>query len=414
MAKHACLIRFRLVNTTRYARSVLALTAAFALSLAAAACSPGNDDSAEDTPQATVGATAPPLTGRPLSTDVTVTTAPPTTAPPAGPPLVAELPWGNFTLAPRIADKLAAGGRLNVVVSLSTVDGGRRAAQFTEGWQRAGAEAAEQFGREINPRVIGPPVADAAEQQATIEALVVSGDIDCLAVQASEAGSFDAAINTAVEAGIPVFTVAGDAPASKRFAHVGLDAVEAGRVAGSLVGQWAVDGSILVRRAALLSGDAASQQSFDLMRGFVAGLAETHSGADWLNEPATAPSWGFDEVTVYNLAEAWTIENSDVDIVFHTDEGLEMIGRVIADQLLYGDMYAVGFGANETIANLIRERAIVAAMSPRFDEQAYLAGQACSGFLLDGVVERGHIVVAPAAYTLDNVDDLDAALSEGS
>lgn len=401
-----------------HSRFISVLAAVLALSLAAAACGPDSDDSigdgAEGTSQTTEPLTAPSIANRPLTTSVTLTTVPPTTEPPAGPPLVAELPWGNFTLAPRIADKLFAGGRLNVVVSLATVDGSHRATQFTEGWQRAGAEAAEQFGREINPRVIGPPVADAAEQQATIEALIASGDIDCLAVEASEADSFAAGIDAAVEAGIPVFTVVGDAPGSKRFAHVGLNAVEAGRAAGSLVGQWALDGSILVRRAALLSGDAANQQSFDLMRGFMAGLSETHSGAEWLNEPATAPSWGFDEVTVYNLAEAWAVENSDVDIVFHTGEGLEMIGRVIADQLLYGDMYAVGFGTNEVIADLIRERAIVAAMSPRFDEQAYLAGRACSGFLLDGVVETGHIVVAPAAYTLDNVDDLDAALSEGS
>ena len=179
-----------------------------------------------------------------------------------------------------------------------------------------------------------------------------------------------------------MFAVGGDSPDSKRFAFYGIDDYAAGETAGSLVGQWAADGGILVRRAAVLTGDAGDQGSFDLMRGFVAGLSEIHSGVEWVNGPADVDSFGFDPFAVHDATEAWVLDNIDADIVFHTDEGLEALARVMADQLLYGDMYAVGFHMSEPVTNYIRERVVVTAMVQGLAEQARRAGAACGDFLL--------------------------------
>ena len=243
---------------------------------------------------------------------------------PDGPPHAAKLAWGNFVLAERIAAKLDAGDPLNFVVSL-TATGATSSASFEHGWAAAAGEVSEQHGVEIDARVIGPNSADVEAQAATIESLIASADIDCLAVEAASPRLLTDVIDLAVDAGIPVFAVGGDSPDSKRFAFYGLDDYAAGETAGSLVGQWAADGGILVRRAGVLTGDAGDQRSFDLMRGFVAGLSEIHSGVDWVNGPADVDSFGFDPFAVYDATEAWVLDNIDADIVFHTDEGLEAL-----------------------------------------------------------------------------------------
>ena len=330
---------------------------------------------------------------------------------PDGPPHVAELAWGNFELAERIAAKLDAGDPLNFVVSLNAT-GAASTASFEHGWAAAAGEVAEQHGVEINARVIGPNSADADVQAATIESLIASADIDCLAVEAANPGLLTDVIDSAVDAGIPVFALGGDSPDSKRFAFYGIDDYAAGQTAGSMVGLWAADGGILVRRAAVLTGDAGDQGSFDRMRGFVAGLSEIHSGVDWVNGPSDVDSFGFDPFAVHDATEAWVLDNIDVDIVFHTDEGLDALSRVMADQLLYGDMYAVGFHMSEPVTNYIRERIVVTAMAQGLAEQARLAGAACGNFLLGGTHDIGHVVIEPVAVTRDNVDEIDWTLPE--
>ena len=360
---------------------------------------PGEDQPGEDQP----GEDQQPAVTEPPEQELTE-------AEPDGPPHVAELAWGNFELSGRISDKLAAGERLNFVVSLAATGEGS-SASFEHGWSQA-AVAAEEYGTEINARVIGPNGADAEAQAATIESLLDTGDIDCLAVEAANPGLLDDAIDAAVDAGVPVFAVGGDSPDSKRFAFYGPDDLEAGRSAGSLVGQWAAYGGILVRVAGVLTGDAGDQGSYDLMRGFVAGLSEIHSGVVWANGPDDVESFGYDPVAVYDETEAWVLNNSDADIVFHPDAGVEHLAAVMAEQLLYGDMYAVAFHMSPKVADYIRERLVVAAMVSRRAEQARLAGVACSDFLLEGAYETGHVVVEPVAVTLDNVEDTDWSLPE--
>lgn len=330
----------------------------------------------------------------------------------AGPPHAAPLAWGNFALAPRIADKLAAGDALNLVVSLTATGEGSPAASFEHGWSRAAAELADRHGVEVNGRVIGPNSADAAAQAGTIASLVASGDIDCLAVEAAAPRLLLDAIDQAVDAGVPAVTVGADTPDSKRFAFYGIDAYAVGEAAGQRVGAWAAEGGILMRRGGVLTGDGADQQSFDAMRGFVDGMSEIHSALEWVNTPADVTSLGFDPFLVYDRTEAWVAENLDVDIVFHTDAGLEALAQVMSDRLLYGDMYAVGMHMSAPIGDYIRERLVVDAVVEGFAEQAYRAGLACGSFLLAGELETGHVTHEPVAVNSDNVDERDWTLPE--
>ena len=392
-------------------RARAAASALIALAIAAASCGGGDDPAAEPgASQAEAPATA---VAEPTPVEASETEAPatavaePTPDPLDGPPYEAGLAWGNFALSERIAAKLEAGEPLNFVVSLTAYGDTNTTEAYEHGWRQGAAEAAGAYGAEIETRVIGPNSADAAVQSSTIADLVATGDIDCLAVQAANPGLLANAIDAAVDAGVPVYAVGGDSPDSKRFGFYGLDDYAAGLAAGQLVGQWAADGGILVRVAAVLSGDAGSVSNFERMRGFQAGLLEIHSGVDFVNGPENTESLGFDPVDVYIQTEAWVLANQDVDIVFHTDRGLLELAAVMGDRLLYGDMYAVGFHADDETADYIRDRLVVAAMAQGHSEQARLAAAACGDFLLGGVHATGHITVAPTPITLDTVDEAD-------
>ena len=344
------------------------------------------------------------------------TTAPPTTTtepPPSGPPHVAELRWGNFELAERIAAKLEAGEPLNFVLSLAaTGEDADYIESFELGWSEAAAAVEDAHGVQVNARIIGPNRADADAQAESIQSLLATGDIDCLVVQAAGPRLLTDVIDAVAEEGVPVFAAGGDSPDAKRFAFYGIDDYDTGLQAGQTVGQWAADGGILVRRAGLVTGDAGDQRSFDLMRGFIDGLMEIHSGVDFINSPSDVASFGYEPVAVYDQVEAWVLENIDVDIVFHTDSGLQWTAQVIADQLLYGDMYAVGFHINQAVTDYIRERVVVGATVAGFADQARSAGQACGDFLLAGAYETGHVVAEATVVTGDNVDKTDWTLPE--
>jgi ribose transport system substrate-binding protein len=103
--------------------------------------------------------------------------------------------------------------------------------------QGAQREAAELGDVEVIYR--GPDRADDLKQREVLESFI-SQRVDGIAISVTNAQSLTAAIDKAVEAGIPVVTWDSDAPASKRFAFYGVDdfqsGQEMGRQAAALLG----------------------------------------------------------------------------------------------------------------------------------------------------------------------------------
>ena len=338
-----------------------------------------------------------------------VTPAPAASAVPLVPPLVAELPWGDFALADRIVDKLAGGEQLNFVLSVTATGAGGSGEAMGGGWSAAAGEV----DGDVNPRVIGPNSADRAAQIETIDSLISAGSIDCLAVEVDDPGSFVAIIDRAVDAGIPVFTVGVDSADSKRFAFYGLDDRAVGKLVGTMAGEWAAERRILMRKAAVLSGDVDNPGFQARMQGFIEGLLDVHSGIEFVNGPdVDIESLGFDPESVYAATEAWVLAHLDVDMIFHTDQGMAEVARVIADQSLYGDVYTSGFHMNDQMANFIRDGVVIVAVAQGLSNQAQSAATACGDFLLDGDHQVGHVVLEPLTATRDNVEALDWSLPE--
>ena len=397
--------------------------AALAALLLAAACAgddPQDGDEAGAGAPTTAAADPQPAattTQAPVEEPATTTAAPTTTAPaavarPQSPPYRAELSWGTFVLAERIAAKLDLDETLTLVLSVGGGEG--PGAALAAAWPGAVEAAAERHRAGLEARVVGAGRADGAARAEEVDSLVLAGEVDCLAVEAPEGdGPLARVVDRAANSGVPVFTVGGDSAGSKRFAFYGLDDLAAGTVTGELVGRWAVERRILLRRAGVLAGDANDEGSQRRMEGFIAGIESQIPDIEFVNRPGDGVvSQGSDPGGVYERSGKWILEHPDVDIVFHADSGLEMVSKFIADESLYGDVSAAGFGMSQAVGNYIREGVVVAAMLPGGANQAAAAADACADLLLAGAYDTGAVAVDPVAVTDDNVLDRDWTLPE--
>jgi ribose transport system substrate-binding protein len=96
------------------------------------------------------------------------------------------------------------------------------------GAEDAAAELSKQLGVKIEIVWRTPADEDAQKQAAFIEQLAVVG-VDGISISCSDASKVTAAIDKAVDAGIPVMCFDSDAPNSERFACHAIDDVECGR-----------------------------------------------------------------------------------------------------------------------------------------------------------------------------------------
>jgi ABC-type sugar transport system substrate-binding protein len=127
---------------------------------------------------------------------------------------------------------------------------------------RLGMEAkAEELG--IQAEFLGPPTADAAQQVAIFES-VIGRNPAGIAVSPNDPATVQAAIKTAMDAGINVFSWDADAPDSERIAYVGTLNVAAGETAGKELAE-AIGGA---GQVAILHGSLTAQNAIERVEGF--------------------------------------------------------------------------------------------------------------------------------------------------
>jgi ribose transport system substrate-binding protein len=95
---------------------------------------------------------------------------------------VHQFSWGTFELAPRIAEKMKAGKKQNMVVDVEGAGIPIQGAEMRIGMKR-GCKKAAVGGNALECCIAGPVTPDPARQLAELETLLNSGEVDCLAIQ---------------------------------------------------------------------------------------------------------------------------------------------------------------------------------------------------------------------------------------
>jgi ribose transport system substrate-binding protein len=304
------------------------------------------------------------------------------------------LPDGStFSLAQRIIDKAAAGETLNIVVNNQGVAIPVFGAEQQIGTDR-GCEANGDRGLSIACRLTGPPTTDQTAQLAELETLLASDQVDCLGIQSITPDAYVDVINKYIDAGIPVFTQNTDVPNSKRIAFFALNEFDAGVANGRTTAALVEELGLPIGGIAMGSGGPEAPWAQDRMGGFRQGFLEVFPDADFrqtdvndagqvLDGIPTGP--GYTTQEVIDSVGPFLQANQDVNLFFHTDQGVEGVGEVIERAGMAGQQWASGFNVSLRILDLIDAGIVLTTINQGFDNQAEAAVRACVDLLADGV-----------------------------
>jgi ABC-type sugar transport system substrate-binding protein len=330
-----------------------------------------------------------------------------------GAPFNVALDHTKFKLADRIVKKIDNGEELNFVYSIS--DAGQPV--FTDaiksGFEAGVADAAKRVDYPIKSRLIGPVGGGNEKQVAEIRSLLNANQIDALVFNAAQPGPFVDVLNQAIAAGVPVWGTGGDSPESNRIGFFALDEEAAGKLAGKAAADWAKSKNVDVKKAALFTGDPAGPWAQSRMKGFTEGLTEGFPNVQFVNSATNPFNTSFDFPKVYADAKAFIAGNPDVQILFHTDQGVQMLGKAIADSKRTGKTWAAGFNMSPQILDYIGSGEIVTTVGQNWNGQARSAAEAAASFIFDGKVIKGVNAADPYVVTQQNLAEARIKLKSG-
>lgn len=295
-----------------------------------------------------------------------------------------QMPWGEFKLAPRIVKKLQAGETANILVGVEGTGIPIQGPEMRIGAKK-GCEAANKS-LSAECRIVGPVNPDTAQQLAELETLLNSGQVDCLALQPPLPNQFTNIINKYADAGIPVFTLNIDAPKAKRFAFYALNEVQAGTINGEATAKLVKAKNIQINEIAMGSGAPDQPWAQARMQGFMAGYKSVIPDAKFFNDVKTGIPTGknFTTQEVLNSVTPFLTAHPEVNLFFHTDQGVEGVGDVIRNLKLSGKTYTSGFNVSGAILDSISEGATLVTIDQGFDNQAQAPVEQCAKYLATG------------------------------
>lgn len=353
-------------------RRVLALLTGFAI--LATACSGGGASTAP------LAATDAPSTG---ATDAPAES----NAPAAGLPFTATLKDGStFTLAPRIADKLASGEKINYVFSYQSASIPLFSAQYKAGYDKTIVDA--QATLPMNGQAIAPVSEsgiDVPAQIAQIEALLNTDQVDCLSIEPPDSNAFTAITNTAMSKGVPVFTV-GVSSNGNEFTNFTQIPEKEGKQAAEIVLKWMADNGKDLKVFAVSGGDPTAFWAQGRMKYFKETIMAAIPDATFLNDETNGLATTFDAAKTLDAYKAFIAGNPTVQFIENVDIGAEHAFRAIKEAGLEGQINTIGWNVSLGQLDAIDAGTQVAALDQKWSEQAGFGALACAEFLKNGKI----------------------------
>ena len=318
----------------------------------------------------------------------------------------ADFDWGTFDLAPEIAARVENGDPLRVVLSMQGTGIPVFGRQQQIGVDRA-CEEGTAAGLSLECRMVGPASTDTAAQLAELEALMNSDQVDCLVAQTGEPKAFVNTVNQYVDKGIPVFGENGDISDSKRFAFYALDEFAASKANAELTAKVMEAQGITPNLVAVGSGLPTGPWAIARMKGFQAGLEGAIPGVKFFNDSESGLPTGDGFTVDETIASTGPFlrGNPDVNLFFHTDQGVEGVGKVIETDGYLDSRYASGFNISTPILDSIKKGSILVTVDQGFDNQAYQSVKACIDYLTTGKLPAEEFpLLEPILVTKDGID----------
>lgn len=319
-------------------------------------------------------------------------------------PITAKFPWGTFTLDSRIAAKVAAHQPINAIVSFQALGVPFAVPEMNAGMRRAAAALKAKYGVTVNTKVVGPVNTDPNAQISQIRTLIDSGQVDCLAIEPVTPDAFADIFDMAFKAGVPVFSVNTDAPKAHRFSYYGIDEVAGGKQNGAYTVTWLKKHHVTPTAAAVFTGDTTAPWAQDRMTGWLSVLTAAYPKMKVYGTPTTAPSDNYQGPVTYSKVRSLLTAKPNVNLIFHTDWGIQYMPKAIADLGRTGKVFAVGYNVDDAILSEVQSGQIIGTLDQRYDNQSAGFVQGCGDFLFGKKLPSYPVsYVKPTMVTQDNV-----------
>lgn len=291
----------------------------------------------------------------------------------------------DFNLAPRIAEKVASGEALNIMVSYHDVS--NEFAPFVkQGVAKADAEL------NANARFIGPVGADADGQISEIETLL--GEIDGLAISAVSTDALSPLIDRVIDAGIPVISYNTDNPDSKRLVFAGQDLVQSGRDAGEqMVKVLGGEGRVMITTI-----DAAAQWSLDRE----GGAREVLEASDGIEVVRTLNT-GTDPQEIYAAIENAMLADPGITGILSLECcSTPAAGEWVKRNGQAGNIKVVGFDLLDQTVDLVADEVVQVTIDQAPARQGYEAVNLLVQFLNGETIDD--LDTGVGIFTPENID----------
>jgi ribose transport system substrate-binding protein len=258
----------------------------------------------------------------------------------------------------------------------------------------AAEAAAEEHG--VNVVVLGTTEeGDYNQQVAHIEDLVTRG-VDLIVVVPAEASALVPAVESAIDAGVPVINLDSPIESDKVVSFIGSDNVEGGRMAGEFIAeQLGGEGAVAVLRGML--GNPVELQRYT---GFTEAIAE-YEGLELVAEGVA--NWEADEG--FTVMEDFLVANPEIQAVFAESDRMALGAAQAAAAANRDDIIIVGLDGILEALQAVKDGSLAADVAQRPDLMGEYAITYGLEFLNTGEIEE--TITTPMTLALpDNVDPL--------
>lgn len=254
---------------------------------------------------------------------------------------------------------------------------------------------------ELDGQEAGQP--SSSKQSADLEAMIIEG-VDGVIISPNDVVALGPAIQSVLDAGIPVVTVDRNVTDVPTFAHVGADNVEGGRIQGRYLVEILPDGGDIFE----LQGATGASPAIDRH----AGLAEVLDAQETINV-VVSQTGSFTRAGGLTVTESALAANPNpVAVVAANDEMAFGAAEVLSANDL--DIPVVGFDALPEALQAIVDGSLDATIDQFPGQQVRGAFDVLVAKLRDGVDPAEHdIFITPALITADNLAEAERAVEAG-
>ena len=288
----------------------------------------------------------------------------------------------TFAVAKSITAKIAKHAPLNMVMSYGAKGIPLFSQQYLQG-ETKGVAAASLIAlmklRDVSPEGNSQ---DVQKQIAGIEALLNTGQMDCLAIQPLDDHSFTAITQKVMAKGIPVFTV-GVQSAGNELSNFTQVSHKEGLQAAQIVVDWMKKSGKSLKVFAVSGGDPSATWAQGRMAGFIEGITKGVPGATFVDNPSNALTTSYDPSKTYDAYKAFLTGHPTVQFIENVDIGAEYADRAIKDAGLLGKIWTIGWNLSVGQLDAIDSGVQVAALDQAWAQQAAFGPVACAEYLVN-------------------------------